>query len=193
MTPMTPIWLFKFSSGPGHWPGLNSNRQFCLSVCLFICLFTPVARLTDKMDSCAKHQNDSPGSHNDAHQKKKWRWPAHQLCCVFLWGCLPSFIFLGHRRRIMLPSPPPPAPPLSPPPGGERGRGGGERGGEEGEKGFFFFFIFLAGSLDSASFIFSPNWIFVDTLNWKKGGEFWFFGGSLMFLVFGFWSSSLHS
>ena len=59
-------------------------------MCLCVCLSTPVAQLTDKMDLCIMHQNDSPGSHNDAHpkkkKKKKKKKPAHQLCCVFLWG-----------------------------------------------------------------------------------------------------------
>ena len=49
----------------------TGNRQLCL----FVYVFTPVARLTDKMGPCAKHQNDSPGSHDDAHKKNLPRRP----------------------------------------------------------------------------------------------------------------------
>ena len=44
--------------------------------------------------------------------KKKWRRPAHQLCCVFLWGRLPSYSWVTGGGLCYL-SPPPlsPSPP----------------------------------------------------------------------------------
>ena len=27
-----------FFSSPGHWPGLDCNRQFCMYVCMIVCV-----------------------------------------------------------------------------------------------------------------------------------------------------------
>ena len=62
-------------SSPGHCPGWTVIGN---SVCLSVCPFTPVAQLTDKMDPCAKHQNYSPGSHNDAHKNNPKNPPKNE-------------------------------------------------------------------------------------------------------------------
>ena len=121
---------------PGHCPGWTVIDN---SVCMSACLWTAVAWLTDKMDPYAKHLNDSPGSHDEAHE----------VCfCEVIF-----FHFLGSQERIMflplippaaLPSPAALPPPLSSPIWGVWG----------GQKIIVFFLNFLARSWDSASFIF---------------------------------------
>ena len=86
------FWMTIFSS-PGHCPGWTViGNSVCLSVCLWMALALP----TDKMDPKYIIPNVLYMSGMNAHKKipqkcKKIRQPAHQLCCVFLWGCLPSF------------------------------------------------------------------------------------------------------
>ena len=106
------MWLwtkkgfYRFSPGPGHWPGLDSNRQFCSAAHRQVWhqLYVLYIYWMNTKKNPPKMQTNEDNLHTNS-----------VVCFVRL----SSFIFLGHRRMIMfLPLLPPAAPPTPPPWGG---------------------------------------------------------------------------